>query len=356
MNTQKLFFTNDVSSQLDTTIKEINPGSIFILVDRNTAECVLPKIQATCSTIADSPVITIEPGDINKSIDTLAHVWKQLGDMGATRSSLLINIGGGMVTDLGAFAASTFKRGIRFLNVPTTLLAAVDASVGGKTGINFNGLKNEVGTFSEAYAVIISTTFFNTLPPYELKSGYAEMIKHSLLTSTVEFNTLTAEDITAVSPDRLLDLLKKSVEVKRRVVAEDPHEHGLRRSLNLGHTVGHAFETMALERQSPIPHGYAVAYGLIVSLVLSHMKLNFPTEPLYRLANYVLDNYGAFAITCDDYPHMLELMGHDKKNDRPGRVLFTLLHDIGKVECGIEIAPDDITAALDIYRDLLHLQ
>lgn len=355
MKHQRLIFTNLVASALDNIVTGLNPNGIFILVDENTENSVLPKIKTESSSIADVPVIKIKAGDTNKNIEALAHVWKQLGDLGATRSSLLVNIGGGMVTDLGAFAASTFKRGIKFINIPTTLLAAVDASVGGKTGINFNGLKNEVGTFCEADSVIISTSFFKTLPAEELKSGYAEMLKHALLTSTDEFNALTTTDITRLDDDELLELLRRSVEVKRRIVIEDPHEKGLRRSLNLGHTAGHAFETMAMERKAPVPHGHAVAYGLIVSLVLSHMKFRFPSEYLYRMANYILDNYGAFAITCDDYHHLLQLMGHDKKNESTGQVNFTLLKDIGSVECGVTIPHDDIMAALDIYRDLMHL-
>ena len=252
MKHQSLIFTNLVASTLDKTIKELSPNGIFVLVDENTEKYVLPRIKSESVAIATAPVIKIKAGDTNKNIEALAHVWKQLGDSGATRSSLLVNIGGGMVTDLGAFAASTFKRGIRFINIPTTLLAAVDASVGGKTGINFNGLKNEVGTFCEADTVIISTSFFNTLPAEELKSGYAEMLKHALLTSADEFNALTTTDITLLQEDELLDLLRRSVEVKRRIVVEDPHEHGLRRALNLGHTAGHAFETMAMERKKPI--------------------------------------------------------------------------------------------------------
>jgi len=354
MKQQRLVYTNDIAAEIEKTVNDINPSGIFILVDENTAGCVLPKLQEQSRPINNAVTITIPAGDVNKNIDSLANVWKQLSDNNATRKSLLINIGGGMVTDLGAFAASTFKRGIPFVNVPTTLLAAVDASVGGKTGINFNGLKNEIGVFNEASVVIISTCFFDTLPEKELKSGYAEMLKHSMLTSADEFNNLTSRNADSYTPDELLEMLKHSVEVKRRIVTEDPTEHGTRRSLNLGHTAGHAFEAMAMERNTPIPHGYAIAYGLIVSLILSHIKLGMPTTSLYRLADYVHDNYGAFIITCDDYPRLLQLMGHDKKNEKPGQINFTLLKDLGYCVCGVTIPPDDITAALDIYRDLLH--
>ncbi len=353
--TQQLLFTNDVAAHIQAVANDIKPNSTFILADDNTARCVLPELQSASALLARSTVITIPSGDISKNLESLAHVWKMLGDNGGTRSSLLINIGGGVITDLGAFAASTFKRGIPFINVPTTLLAAVDASVGGKTGINFNGLKNEIGVFNEAPFVIISTSFFKTLPAEEIRSGYAEMIKHALLTSDAEFEALTSRPADHHTPQELLTLLQRSVEVKRHIVTTDPTEKGPRRALNLGHTAGHAFETMAMGRRRPIPHGYAVAYGLIVTLILSHTILGLSTAPLYRLAGYISNNYGAFPITCYDYPQLLELMGHDKKNERTDRINFTLLRAIGSYECGVTVPAEEITAALDIYRDLLHL-
>lgn len=352
---QQLIFSHDIGPIIDKRIDKLKPKGIFVLVDTNTKKYVLPYILTYTRSLASAEIITIPAGDVNKNLNSLAHVWKQLSDLGATRSSLLVNIGGGVVTDLGAFAASTFKRGIRFINIPTTLLAAVDASVGGKTGINFNGLKNEVGTFSEADTVIISTIFFHTLPIDELKSGYAEMLKHSLLTSATEFTKLTDSDIIDLSPGSMLTMLERSVEVKRHIVYNDPTERGVRKALNLGHTAGHAFETLAMERTSPIPHGYAVAYGLVVALILSHMKLGMATNNLYRLVSYIERNYGTFEITCDDYGRLLELMSHDKKNERPDSISFTLLKAIGDYKCGITVSADDIKSALDIYRDLMHL-
>lgn len=347
-----IIFTNDITNDLPIAIAATETKSKFILVDENTGRHVLPRLLEMVPELNGVKVITIKAGDTNKDIEALATVWKGLGDGGATRSSLLINVGGGMVTDLGAFAASTFKRGIKFINVPTTLLAAVDASVGGKTGINFNGLKNEVGVFRDADAVLITTCFFDTLPAEELRSGYAEMIKHGYLTGVDEVNCLLAQDVTALSAHKLLSLLRSSVEVKKQVVTEDPTEKGIRRSLNLGHTAGHAFETMAMEREKPIPHGYAVAYGLVVALILSHMKLGLQSQCIYALASYVKQWYGSYYITCDDYPRLLEIMGHDKKNERTGEIGFTLLKEIGAPECGVVVSHEDIKAALDIYRDL----
>lgn len=355
MERQNLIFTNNVAGAVDRLASDMNPSKIFVLVDVNTASIVLPRLQATSEAVGGASVITVKAGDMNKNLEALASIWKQLGDAGGTRHSLLINLGGGVVTDMGAFAAATFKRGIRCVNIPTTLLGAVDASVGGKTGINFNGYKNEVGAFSEADAVIISTTFFNTLPRQELLSGYAEMLKHGLIADKAKYKALLAYNVAQDDSERLLKLLEDSVKVKNEIVSRDPTERGIRRVLNLGHTVGHAFESLALERKSPIPHGYAVAWGLVVELVLSHMLLDFPVDELQRFAAYVRENYGAFDILCKDYDELLRFMSHDKKNVTPSQINFTLLKDVGDVKIDCTAASAQITAALDIYRDLMGL-
>lgn len=355
MKHQDLIFTNSVAQAIDSLAQSIAAPSVFVLVDVNTEMHVLPKLKAESKTIAGASVITMKAGDANKNLDSLAYIWKRLCDGGATRKSLLINLGGGVVTDIGAFAGATFKRGIRFINVPTTLLAAVDAAVGGKTGINFNGLKNEIGAFREADAVVISTAFFSTLHREELLSGYAEMLKHGLISDKDCYNRLLAYDISASDDNKhLLSLLEESVNVKRRIVEEDPTEKGIRRALNLGHTAGHAFESLALSRKSPVPHGYAVAWGLVVELVLSHMKLGFPSGELHRFAGYVYENYEPIDITCDDYPDLLELMHHDKKNEST-EINFTLLDDVGRIHIDCVASEDEIRAALDIFRDLLHI-
>lgn len=353
---QQLFFTNHPGETLDRLVNEIKPAGLYIITDSNVQEAVLPRLKAMSSVLGQARVIETQPGDVNKNIDALSRIWLQLNNMGATRKSLIINLGGGVVTDMGGFAASTFKRGVRFINIPTSLLAAVDASVGGKTGINFNGCKNEVGAFCDADAVIISTLFFNTLPSSELLSGYAEMLKHGLLQSRATFADLLSFDIASGTSDddRLLELLRESVAVKEKIVAEDPHEKGIRRALNLGHTVGHAFESFAMnERRSPVPHGYAVAWGMVVELILSHLIMKFPTELLNAYAAYVRSCYGAFYITCDDYPMLLSLMSHDKKNDVADRINFTMLSDAGEVHIDRIVDREQIVAALDIYRDLM---
>lgn len=354
MSHQKIIFTNDVVPALDFMIGETDPAGIWIIADSNTADMVVPYLREISPALAGASLIILEQGDDHKTLEALAGVWESLSAEGATRRSLIINVGGGMVTDLGGFAAATFKRGVRFFNVPTTLLGAVDAAVGGKTGINFMGLKNEIGSFREADAVIVSTRFLPTLPDKEILSGYAEMLKHGIIADAGVYRRLLDFDISSTDPEALLPLLEESVEIKRTIVSQDPHEHGMRRALNFGHTAGHAVESLAIARQSPVPHGYAVAWGMVVETVLSHLILGFPSEHLHMLAGYVLRHYGTPAISCNDYPELIRLMGHDKKNPLPGHINFTLLSDIAEVRTDCIVSDDDIRASLDIFRDLLH--
>ena len=341
---QNLIFTNDVQAAIERLTASTDHNLTVWIADVNTAR-LLPTPPRL--------LITIPDGDENKTLATVTSVWDVMERMGATRHSLVINLGGGMVTDLGGFAAATFKRGVRFINVPTTLLSAVDAAVGGKTGINYHELKNEIGTFAPASDVIISTRFFDTLPIEEMKSGYAEVIKHAMLSDRDEFLRLLDHDFNApIDHDDLLERLHRSVQVKVDIVAHDPNEQGERKALNLGHTIGHAFESLAIKRGKPVPHGYAVIWGLVTEAVLSHIKLKFPSEDVHLLGNFVRDNYRDFPFTCDDYDELLELMRHDKKS-RDGEITCTLLTAIGDYRIDQTVTPDDVTAALDILRDLL---
>ena len=341
---QNLIFTNDVQAAIERLTASTDHNLTVWIADVNTAR-LLPT--------PPRHLITIPDGDENKTLATLTRVWDEMERMGATRHSLVINLGGGMVTDLGGFAAATFKRGVRFINVPTTLLSAVDAAVGGKTGINYHELKNEIGAFAPASDVIISTRFFDTLPIEEMKSGFAEVIKHAMLSDRDEFLRLLDHDFNApINHDDLLERLRRSVQVKVDIVARDPNEQGERKALNLGHTIGHAFESLAIKRGKPVPHGYAVAWGLVTEAVLSHIKLKFPSEDVHLLGNFVRDNYRNFPFTCDDYDELLDLMRHDKKS-RDGEITCTLLATIGDYRIDQTVTPDDVTAALDILRDLL---
>lgn len=353
--TQKMIYTNLVGEAVDALVADLGNPPVFTITDVNTYKCCLPVMQEQSNAVNTGKIIQISAGDINKNLNNLQMVWKALQDAGATRNCVIVNLGGGVVSDLGGFAAATFKRGMRVINVPTTLLGAVDASVGGKTGINFNGAKNAIGTFSEPEATIISTGFFVTLPQQELLSGYAEMLKHALLDSKEELDRLMGYSVVypIFDADRLLTLIENTVAVKTRIVDADFTETGIRKSLNLGHTVGHAMESLAFRRQSPIAHGFAVAQGLVVALVLSHLKLGFPSDILHKFAEYVRTNYQAFDIECKDYPVMLEYMHMDKKNDNPDTLNFTLLSDVGEVHINQAVTDEEVKNALDIYRDLM---
>ena len=255
-----------------------------------------------------------------------------------------------MVTDLGGFAAATFKRGIDFINIPTTLLAMVDASVGGKTGVNFNGLKNEIGVFADARFVIISTLFLDTLDMPNLCSGYAEMLKHCLINDERMWAELVGFSLHNPDFAQLQRMVGESIAVKERIVQQDPHEKGLRKALNLGHTIGHAIESFAMEQGRPMLHGYAVAYGLMGELYLSVCKTAFPVYRLRQTARFIREAYGTPDITCDDYPKLLELMKHDKKNTS-GTINFSLLANIGDVKLNQTASEEEIKEALDFIRE-----
>ncbi len=347
MEQQKVVISHDLRKALTEAIGEVSHDRLFILTDDITRQLCLPVI-ADFDCVQGAHVITIGATDANKTLDSLSHVWSDLQRKGATRHSLMVNLGGGMVTDLGGFAASTFKRGISYINIPTTLLSMVDASVGGKTGINFGGLKNEIGVFNNARSVILDTTFLSTLDEENMLSGYAEMLKHGLISNDAMWAELLSDEL-LVNSEQLAAALEKSVAVKQRIVTEDPTEQGIRKALNLGHTAGHAFESLALERQ-PVLHGYAVAWGLIVELYLCCVKTGFPTDKMRQTVSFIREHYGRMAVTCDDYPRLLELMHHDKKNTG-NTINFTLLGNIGDIRINQTATEDEIREALDFYRE-----
>lgn len=346
---QNIVISNNLKDDISTAVNECEHDKIFIIADECTKKKCLPLIE-DIPCLKDSVVISIKPTDSHKDIETMIHVWKYLGDNGATRHSCVINLGGGMVTDLGGFAASTFKRGLNFINIPTTLLAMVDASVGGKTGINFNGLKNEIGVFNNSKTVIIDTGFLRTLDSENICSGYAEMLKHGLINNEKMWSELISFDILDPDLTKLQNMIADSIRVKEYIVESDPHEHGIRKALNLGHTIGHAFESFALKRNNPVLHGYAVAWGLICELYLSSIKTNFPVERMRRTVNYIKNNYGRFIFTCDDYDNLIEFMKHDKKNIA-GVINFTLLGDIGDIRINQTVSRNELFEALDFFRE-----
>ena len=345
---QRVIISKQLQTDLAEAIAECEHDRIFVLVDETTNKLCWSLVKDYLC-LKDAQTIIIGATDRRKNLDTLVHVWESLQQGKATRHSLLINLGGGMVTDLGGFAASTYKRGINFINIPTTLLAMVDASVGGKTGFNFGGLKNEIGVFNDAEFVLLDTNWLQTLDEENIRSGYAEMLKHGLIADDTMWAELINFNIAQPNLHQLAFMLDKSVRIKERIVAEDPHEKGIRKALNLGHTFGHAFESWAMKRQ-PILHGYAVAFGLIAELYLATTQTDFPTERMRQTVNFIRAYYGSLPITCNDYPELIELMHHDKKN-RGNEINVTLLGGIGDIRIDQTITEEDIKEALDFFRE-----
>ena len=347
----EIILSENICAETDRVVAAIGPDRVYVLTDETTGRLCRPLL-AAASSLAGATWLSIAPGDEHKTLASLADVWRALSAGGASRRSLLVCLGGGMVTDLGGFAAATFKRGIACVNIPTTLLAMVDAAVGGKTGINLDGLKNEVGAFSSPRAVVIDTEFLRTLDDRNLRSGYAEMLKHGLISSREMLVSLLRFDIASPDYARLQAMVAESIAVKEDVVRRDPCEHGLRKALNLGHTAGHAFESLALARQQPVLHGYAVAWGLVCELYLSHLKAGFPLDELRRTVGYIAARYGRFAFGCDDYDDLLSLMRHDKKNVG-GVINFTLLEQPGQVRLDCTATREEICESFDFFRESL---
>ena len=339
--------TNKIEEELATVIKSLAADRVFVLVDENTAEHCLPVVMPE---LQDAFVIKIKAGDETKSIDTAVDIWEILVDKGATRSSLLINLGGGVVTDLGGFVAATFKRGMHFVNIPTTLLGVVDAATGGKTGVNFKGLKNEIGAFATAEKVLIDTRFFKTLDFKNRLSGYAEMVKHALIADSILLEQTLNYDLDSFDMMRLATLLKQNLQIKENIVEVDLHESGLRKALNFGHTVGHAFESLSYEMGNPMLHGFAVMWGIIAELYLSLIKLKFDKKIVSQILAFAKEYYGAFPYTCKQYDRLYELMLHDKKNSN-GQINFTLLASVGDVRINQKITKEEVFEALDYLRE-----
>ena len=346
----KIIYSRSIEKELKIWIEKYPKGKVFLATEETVNKLWISKFNDFFVSNGIKKVV-VPAGENNKKIESVAKIWEFLSENGGDRKSLLINIGGGMLTDLAGFAASTFKRGVDFLNVPTTLLSQVDASVGGKTGINFNGLKNEVGTFKEPVAVLINTDFLKTIDRENFISGFAEMIKHGLIYNTEHLSELKDFDFGNINYELLQEIIKHSVNVKVYFVSNDPTEQNIRKALNFGHTAGHAFESLAMEQKRPILHGYAVAFGMIVELFLSTKKCNLTKTEIENITSWLLKVYGKFEILESDFNRLYELMTHDKKNES-GRINFTLIPKIGEFEINQNCDKELIFEALKYYRSL----
>ncbi len=345
-----IFIAEDLSKDIEHLIGNVSYEKVFLLSDETAYELCYPKIKGVKG-ISKERTVIIPSGDDNKGIEALAKVWHLLSHGGADRKSLLITLGGGMPCDLGGFAASTFKRGIQFINIPTTLLAQVDASIGGKTGINFAGFKNEIGVFSQASAVLVETSFLNTLDNKNIISGFAEMIKHAFIYCADKWDELKAFDINNPDYEHLKKLVADSIRIKDHFVQNDPLENHIRKALNFGHTFGHAFESLAMCEKRPVLHGYAVAFGMICELYLSHIRLGFPLPLVMEITNTLEKIFGHFTFTKDHFDQLYHLMTHDKKNE-DNQINFTLLEQVGKIQINCQANKNEIYDALHFYCNI----
>lgn len=335
--------------RLDNFINNNSPSGIFVLVDEHTHQACLPAFLAKLKHLYEMEVIEIAAGEENKQVETCSGVWSALADLGCDRNSLLINLGGGVVTDMGGFIAGTFMRGIRFINIPTSLLAMVDASVGGKTGVDLGALKNQVGLIIEPEMVLIDTEYLNTLPPRELRSGLAEMLKHGLIQDAAYWEQL--RNMSELSLHDLDTLIEHSVAIKSNVVVQDPNEAGLRKILNFGHTLGHAIETFFLKNSAykTLLHGEAIAVGMIMESYLSTVYCGLAPEKALEIKMTFLAYFEKTEITFDNMKEIISLLKFDKKNDA-GVVKFVLLSDIGKAVRDIEVDNSLIYKSLEFYN------
>jgi len=332
---------------LNSHLEHKNYSLIFILVDENTHELCLPQFMSEITGDYTFEIIEIESGEINKNIETCVGVWEALSELGADRKSILINLGGGVLTDLGGFVASTFKRGINFINVPTTLLAMVDASVGGKTGVDLGSLKNQIGVINQPEMVLIITDFLDTLEEKQVKSGFAEMLKHGLIQNKAYWNALKKTK----SLEQMKSHILASVEIKNKVVLEDPTEQGLRKILNFGHTLGHAIESYFLESEDKktLLHGEAIAIGMILEAYLSHKLLHLSYTALEDIKKIFLERYERVDFTDADLDNILKLMKFDKKNSH-GKINFVLLNSIGHPEIDVHIPTQLLKESFAYYK------
>ncbi|MCW3070587.1 MAG: 3-dehydroquinate synthase [Bacteroidetes bacterium] len=323
-------------------------SKLFILVDENSLKHCYPRLVEQVEYFKDAELIEIESGEENKSLEVCAQIWSTLSELGADRHSLFVNLGGGVISDMGGFIASTFKRGIDFINIPTTLLSQVDASVGGKTGIDLHHLKNEIGVFSNPAAVFINSDFVRTLDRRQVLSGFAEMVKHALIADAAYWKKIIQHK--PGDPDELEELIKISIQIKNEVVQEDPKEKGKRKMLNFGHTIGHAIETYSLENDAkkPLLHGEAIAAGMVCEAWLSYKVCGLPEGELETVTRFILKTYKGISIEKMGQERLLELMKHDKKNEKDG-ISFSLLAGIGNCEINRSANAELIKEALNYY-------
>ncbi len=334
---QKALFT------FNTFLKKTNYKQYFILCDQNTLKHCLPLLLANCPTLKKADIFEIESGESSKSLEVATQIWQCLIDQNAGKDTLIINLGGGVVCDLGAFCASVYKRGIDFVNVPTSLLAMADASVGSKTALDLNGIKNIIGTFYDAKAVFIDPIFLFTLPNREIKNGLAEMVKMALIGNKALWQTLN-------NANTSLDekIIQQAVQIKSKIVLKDPFDKGIRQALNYGHSIGHAIEALYSDNKFPILHGEAVVMGMIIENHIAHQKKLLNKTSLLEVNNYLIQNFKPKPIALSDIEKCIAYLQHDKKN-KGNKLKFSLLNKIGQCKIQVEVNASQIKKALLYY-------
>lgn len=347
-NNYLIHFNSTAYKKLNKYLLNTSHSKIFLLVDENTHNYCYPIFIEQLETELEVEVIEIESGEIHKNIETCVGIWNVLTELGADRNSLLINLGGGVITDMGGFIASTFKRGIKFINIPTTLLSMVDASVGGKTGIDLGVLKNQVGTFSYPEMVLIDTQYLQTISEREMRSGMAEVLKYGLIKNNKLF--IEIRDNNQLNFSDLEFLIFESIQIKNKIVLEDPKEKELRKILNFGHTLGHAIESYFLETKHKeiLTHGEAIAVGMICASYISNKLLSFSLDKLNDIKETILTIYPKIDIDTNEFNEIINLLKHDKKvvNDK---ILFVLLTDYEKTKINCEVPKNIILDSLEFY-------
>ncbi|MGS2741130.1 3-dehydroquinate synthase [Sinomicrobium sp. M5D2P17] len=348
-NGYNIYFNENGYGKLHEYLEEKKHSKVFILTDEHTHQYCLSRFMGKMPEDFTAEVIEIESGEIHKNMETCSQVWQVLSDMGADRKSVVINLGGGVVTDLGGFVASTFMRGIDFVNIPTSLLAMVDASVGGKTGVDLGPLKNQVGVINVPDILIVDTDMLQTLPAEQMRSGLAEMLKHGLIYDKNYWAEFL--DLSSFNLDDLDTLVRDSIIIKNNIVMQDPREAGLRKTLNFGHTLGHAIESYFLQNpeKPTLLHGEAIAIGMIMETFLSVELERFPQEKLDQVTSVILSYFQKVDIEEADIEHIISYLKYDKKNSH-GNINFVLLKDIGIPVIDIRADNEKIIRSFAYYK------
>lgn len=342
-----IYLGDEVLDMLLEQLIEAEYSQVFILVDEHTEKHCLPLLQKT---LFDTKVITLKSGEEHKTIASLQHIWEQLLANEADRHSVLINLGGGVLGDIGGFAAATYKRGIDFIQIPTTLLAMVDSSIGGKLGVDYQHIKNVVGVFKNPKAVYIKPDFLNTLPAAELRNGFAEIIKHGLIGDEDYWQKI--QRVEELNSKSLSALIAGSVKIKTQIVKKDPTENDLRKVLNFGHTIGHAIETYSLVNdKKPLKHGDAVAIGMVCEAFLSKEYCGLSGKELRNISDFVMKHYSKYSLRNILSPELIKYMRNDKKNSN-NAINFTQLKKIGKATINHNYTQQQISFALNYYDSL----